>query len=285
MHLVPAQKFRSRLARAAAPLFACASVACVDGASLERDVTPASGREAAVTGAPSKPAAAAPRARTAVVVELFSSEGCSSCPPADENLATLAREQPVEGVEILPLELHVDYWNRLGWADPFSSAAFTGNPSSSATHAQAFGQRGTYTPQMVVDGSRELLGSKTEKAKQAIAAAAREEGRATVAIERAERGVRVAVTGAPDGADVLVAVTEADLATDVPRGENAGSHLAHAPVVRDLERIGAVSGGGFVGSFSPKLEAKWRRENVRIVAFVQRRGDLHITGAAAATLE
>jgi hypothetical protein len=283
VHVVDQIWIRRGVARAAAPLLACCSLACVDGASIERDVTPASGGEATpARGAEPRPTAAASRSRTAVVVELFSSEGCSSCPPADENLAYLAREQPVDGVEILPLELHVDYWNRLGWADPFSSPAFTDRQQR---YARAFGQRGTYTPQMVVDGAREFAGAKTAKAKEAIAAAALAPGRATVTIDRAANGVRVSVAGASAEADVLVAVTESGLATDVPRGENAGSHLAHAPVVRDLERIGAVSGGGFTASFSPKLEATWRRENLRVVAFVQRRGDLRVTGAAATTLE
>ncbi len=100
-----------------------------------------------------------------VLVELFTSEGCSSCPPADLTLARLERTQPVAGAEIVPLSLHVDYWNRLGWADPFSSASFSARQKD---YSRAWGVDRVYTPQVVVDGRAELLGRDETKARRAV---------------------------------------------------------------------------------------------------------------------
>ena len=115
-----------------------------------------------------------------MILELFTSEGCSSCPPADIVLAALAKGQPVPGADILALELHVDYWNSLGWADPFSNPA---HAVRQRAYGDAFKQRSIYTPQLVVDGHAELLGSSGDAAKEAIAAAARAP-KARVAITR-----------------------------------------------------------------------------------------------------
>src|SRR5262245_6593659 len=107
--------------------------------------------------------------RVPVIVELFTSEGCSSCPPADEALRRLASTQPVPGVEIVAMSEHVDYWNSGGWTDPFSSAQFSQRQDE---YAKAFGLDGIYTPQMIVDGNEEFVGNDIAKASRAVSRAA-----------------------------------------------------------------------------------------------------------------
>src|SRR5258708_20905121 len=104
--------------------------------------------------------------RNVVVVELFTSEGCSSCPPADDVLSQLARRQPVPGVDVLALGEHVDYWDRLGWRDPFSSAAFSARQSN--YDARVFHANQVYTPQLVIDGWLERVGSNARAVHGAI---------------------------------------------------------------------------------------------------------------------
>ena len=160
--------------------------------------------------------AAPPGERQPVILELFTSEGCSSCPPADTLLASLSRGQPVPGADIIALELHVDYWDDLGWADPFSSAAHSARQRA---YGVAFNQRGIYTPQLVVDGHAELLGSSAGGAKEAIAAAAHGP-KARVAVTQKEGKLVISVADLPgprEPATGLLAITEESLHTPRPR--------------------------------------------------------------------
>jgi hypothetical protein len=236
--------------------------------------------ESAAEPAPSRAVERAP-----VVVELFSSEGCSSCPPADVVLRNLDKEQRDPAAEVIALELHVDYWNYLGWADPFSGASFSARQHA---YADATGRRGVYTPQLIVDGERELIGSDATAASRAIAAAAKTP-KAKVTIARKEARLAVAVGALPadarESSSVWLAITEAGLSTAVPRGENAGATLAHGPVVRRLTRIGGapagVLGPAFHGEAELAIEPAWRPENLRAVVFVEQDRSRKIIGAGA----
>ena len=232
--------------------------------------------------------------RTPVVVELFTSEGCSSCPPADAVLARLDGKQPVEGAEVLALAMHVDYWNYLGWADPFSSAEFSQRQSE---YASAYGKDGVYTPQMIVDGVKEFPGGNANAAAEAVARAAREpkgEVRLARADGKSEEAVRLSVNieNLPkltegDAAFVLLAVTESGLSTDVGRGENSGRRLTHVGVVRRLTTVGSLAdarGGLFSAEAEVKLEKGWRRENLRAVVFAQERGTRRVLAAGSLKL-
>jgi len=177
--------------------------------------------------------------RTPVVVELFTSEGCSSCPPADLLLTRLSEKQSIVGVEIIALSEHVDYWNRLGWRDPFSSAELTARQQR---YAEVFGTDRVYTPQMVVDGRTEFVGSDAARADRVIADAARQP-KAAVRLSLAQGRLQIRVAPLPRrgvSADVLLAITENSLESNVSRGENAGRRLRHIAVVRRLIQLAHV---------------------------------------------
>lgn len=187
----------------------------------------------------------------------------------------------------------MDYWNSLGWKDPFSSTRFSERQSE---YARSFGRSGVYTPQMVVDGTVEFVGSSRRQALSSIA----ESGRRTKAKIRLELGsdsdsaanIPLAIsvemlpkTLAGGAADVLVAVTENDVASNISRGENAGLSVVHRAVVRDLRTIGAVKPGGSLETkFGLQLDKDWNREHLRVVVFLQDRSNRQILGAASAGL-
>lgn len=240
------------------------------------------------------PVTVAENKRVPVIVELFTSEGCSSCPPADAVLSRLDRTQPVAGAEVIPLAMHVDYWNHLGWSDPFSSPAFSARQGE---YASAYGKDGVYTPQMIVDGVTEFPGGNGGRAAATIAKAAsapKAETQITRAARQPAEGVRLAVSlknipklSDGDAAYVLLAVTESNLSTDVARGENAGRRLPHVGVVRSLTTVGNLAdarGGAFDTEAVVLLKKNWRHENLRVVVFAQERGSRRILAAASASL-
>ena len=183
---------------------------------------------------------AAPRApdtsSTPVLVELFTSEGCSDCPPADGLLRRLGRTQPVHGADLIVLEEHVDYWDRLGWRDPFSSEAATARQGE---YGEAFGGEQVYTPQMVVDGHAQFVGSSESQALRAIRVAVATP-KPTVHLAWTDGGMLAIhiepLTNASrdEAPQVYLAVSENMLHSDVKRGENAGRALEHDGVVRQL---------------------------------------------------
>lgn len=213
-------------------------------------------------------------ARVPVVVELFSSEGCSSCPPADALLARLNRDQPIAGVEVIALEMHVDYWNQLGWTDPFSQAAFS---ARQRTHAYAMGTNRIYTPEMVVDGRDELVGSSAIAASRAIEHAGHA---AHISVKLARRGDAITIdasaTPASEGTcHAMLATTERNLHTMVTAGENRGETLAHGPVVRSLRFVADLGAQGLQTTVQQP-----QRAGIRVVVLVEGRDSQHVLGAA-----
>ena len=234
--------------------------------------------------------------RHPVVLELFTSEGCSSCPPADALLARLEEQQPFPDAEIIALEEHVDYWDHQGWVDPFSSEQWTLRQQS---YASVLTDHGVYTPELVVNGRTGFVGSHEADARQAIVIAATQP---FIAVQmepaKSEKRDHVAYNltiGASssrlqaDVAEVWLAITERGLHSAVTRGENAGEHLHHASVARWLHKVGTADRGSANPAFSSRVEAKldsaWNRGNLRALAFVQEKRSRQIIGAATARIE
>ena len=247
---------------------------------------------AATDPAPTATATAAPR--SIVVAELFTSEGCSSCPAADDLLREWLATQPVPGVEIVGLSEHVDYWDRLGWRDPFSSATFSARQS--AYDAAVFRSHRVYTPQLVIDGQLEAIGSDASAVRRAVLDAARQP-KADLDVSASTEGadrlqVRVRVQVPPDvvrhgPAELVLAVTEDGLATKVARGENGGRTLRHAAVTRTLTTIGVVPPATAQSTLqvTVPLATAWSVPKIRLVAFLQERDSRRILGAATVALD
>ena len=246
---------------------------------------------------PSSPQSVAPLERvskTAVVLELFTSQGCSSCPPADRLLSALGQDETLQN-QVIPLAYHVDYWNHIGWRDPFSSAAWSDRQGD---YAQALQTGRLYTPQLVVNGRRALVGSDERQARSAITKALADPTAATVQLsaipaqDRTDRvHIGVAVTFAAPVAvpmlDVMVALFENNLATDVRSGENARRRLQNDHVVRHLERSFALATDPDVRQekqITLDLPPGADQHHLGVAVFLQDPASMHIYGASTVLL-
>jgi hypothetical protein len=170
-----------------------------------------------------------------VVVELFTSQGCSSCPPADAYLSELSRSRS----DVLPLAFHVTYWNNLGWKDPFSFDAAT---QRQATYAARFGD-GSYTPEIVIDGRHGLVGSDRNSAEAAIADEKKVSAvNAPLSATKADKGISITVGAGGGNARVVLVGYDAEHRTSVGRGENSGRTLTESNVVRSIQLVGQWTG-------------------------------------------
>jgi hypothetical protein len=228
----------------------------------------------AILGCTTTTAASEPRADEApLVIELFTSQGCSSCPPADALVNKLAKAGQLGGRSVIPLTFHVDYWDDLGWPDPYASAAWT---ERQREYAAQFKDR-VYTPELVVAGGTGMVGSQGTRVAQAIAAAPAQKKLAATATWDAS-ALRVDVT-APADADVFVAIWQDTTKTKIPRGENAGETLVSDHVVRTLVRVATK---GTTAQRTIELDPAWGASGATLgaVAFAQQ-GDRKIIGATA----
>jgi hypothetical protein len=225
---------------------------------------------------------------TPVVVELFTSEGCSSCPPADLLLQKFDK-QPIPSAQLIVLSEHVDYWNHIGWTDPFSSAAYSERQS---TYGNRLRLESVYTPQMVVDGSDEFVGNDSHEASKAFEkAAARMKIPVRISSATLEGNVVKAhlETGSLPSqsrkADLVFVVALNHAESQVARGENSGRRLTHVAVVRSLMKAGSLGEGkSFSQDVSAKIESGADPSQLRVIAFLQESGQGRILGATVAQL-
>ena len=238
-------------------------------------------------------ASGAPTNGAPVLVELFTSQGCSSCPPADRLLSRIGAGDDVDGAVVIPLSFHVDYWNYIGWQDPFSSAEWSQRQSS---YAEAFDSRRVYTPQLVINGRRDCVGSDEKRVREEIARAAGEgtAGRLQLELQAGDdpRILNLDIDAMIDSAtretagdrwSVMVAVFENGLETPVSRGENGGRKLRNSHVVRSLQQAFALSaqpGAKHSGQIRIELLEDWDREHLGVAVFLQDPVSRHIHGAA-----
>jgi hypothetical protein len=209
-----------------------------------------------------------------VLLELFTSEGCNSCPPADRILEMLSKEQPMDGVYIVAMSEHVTYWDHQGWRDPFGAQRFTQRQNA---YGSTLKLESVYTPQLIIDGTTELVGSDTAKLKAAVAGAgAKPKPRLAVEVSWTPDGaVNGSVTGpgldaaGGEPAELMWALTEDDLVVEVKRGENANRTLRHSGVVRSLTATKLQSRKGIVTGTVINVQPEWKREHLRLIAFVQ----------------
>ena len=211
---------------------------------------------------------------TPVVVELFTSQGCSSCPPADALIHEIANDPALRG-RVIPLAFHVDYWDSLGWRDPFSSREWT---ARQARYTRTMHLNSAYTPQAVVNGTSQFVGSNRSALNGALerASNAKPNGDVVLAVRREGNNVVATVhaTVAPTD-ELLLAVTEDGVTTKVERGENGGRTITNDAVVRRLMRVKPGQ-----TSVTIPVDPSWR--NLTATAFVQNADALTIGAAATA---
>jgi hypothetical protein len=241
-------------------------------------------------GEPGKSSQAAPADRVAVV-ELFTSQGCSSCPPADRLLSKLARDARYQG-KVIPLSFHVDYWNSIGWTDPFSSSRWSERQKVYA--GRVFHSNRIYTPQVVVNGRSECVGNSEGEVAGHIAQAlaAEPDARVDLALDpltadghlRVKVDAKLARAVGSGALDLWVAVYESGLSTDVKAGENASRVLRNDRVVRRLEKaftLPATAGAEKSGEIVLGIDKRWKADSLGVAAFLQDPATLAIHGAAA----
>jgi hypothetical protein len=223
-----------------------------------------------------------------VLVELFTSEGCSSCPPADVMIQKLDEYQPIPGAQLVVLSEHVTYWDHDGWKDPNSSAALTDRQSS---YEGALGLKEPYTPQIIVDGTQVIRIDETQQQMDEIfhkaAAAPKVPVRiSAVTVDGGNPGVLRAhiETGAnfdTHAAAVFLALALDHVESQVLRGENGGKHLEHVAVVQQFVKIGKLpKGKNLAQDVQVKLKPDEDPRNLRLIAFVQESGPGRVLGAA-----
>jgi hypothetical protein len=226
------------------------------------------------------------QASSFALIELFTSQGCSSCPPADALLSTLQEEATVNGQNIYTLSFHVDYWNYLGWKDPYSNPAYSARQRK---YARVLATK-VYTPMMVINGKHSFVGSDKEQAGKylhnALASIQQMAITANAAVAQDSIDVQILYDQSKyqdQSPHINIAVVETTTSNPVPHGENRGHTLRHINVVRAFEQIQNCKSG--IHKARIPLSADIKLENTRVIVFIQDAESLEVYGATAADLE
>jgi len=241
-----------------------------------------------VSGATGRQNANTPAAATAglhpVIIELFTSEGCSTCPPADALIQKLDANQPVEGAQIIVMSEHVNYWDHDGWKDPNSSDLLTARQGD---YEASLRQGEPYTPQIIVDGTKEVRIDNPRQIEDVLRAAQTVPkipmriGEVTIDGGVLKTHIETDANSSKQGAEIYLAVALDHVESQVLHGENGGKHLVHVAVVQELTKIGKLpKGKTFSQDVQVKLKAGTDPANLRVIAFVQEYGLGKMLGAA-----
>ena len=215
-----------------------------------------------------------------VIIELFTSQGCSSCPSADKNLTEILEKANKEGKPIYGLSFHVDYWNYIGWKDPYSNKAFT---ERQRNYAEQLSVRSIYTPQMIVNGREEFVGSNQSESNVAISSALKEKPSYEISLSEVKWGkgnlsFQYKLDKAPTNETINIAIVQNHAENFVSRGENSGRKLSHDNVVKFFQTFSAKKNDSIQLTSLDLIP-----ESYRLILFIQDR-QLHVTGAIAQTI-
>lgn len=215
-----------------------------------------------------------------VLVELFTSEGCSSCPPADRLLFDISTNQTYKDIEVITLGYHVDYWDNIGWKDRFSSREYTKRQEA---YSRQFRLDSTYTPQIVVDGEREVVGNDRRSVDAAVTKSTDDKADVRLGLKDDKLSISIEKIREQKGSTVFLAVAESGLRSAVISGENSGRNLDHASVVRELRSLGKIESGMkmYSNQVNVPTNGEWKAHRLRYVVFVQDDTTLKIQGVAA----
>jgi hypothetical protein len=220
-----------------------------------------------------------------VLIELFTSEGCVTCPPSDRVLAELEKTQPNPDAEIITLAMHVDYWNTVAWKDRFSSALYS---QRQEIYGRKFKLPTVYTPQMIVDGTKQFIGNNLNEANKMISESARSP-KAKIEIILEQDNLKLQISDVPKHTDatVFLAFAENNLSTKVGGGENRGRTLEHHSVVRELKPLGRIPATDSNFQIETKLQfhPDWKRENLKVIVFIQENLNRKILGVDRINLD
>jgi hypothetical protein len=228
--------------------------------------------------------------KSVVVLELYTSQGCSSCPPADKVLSDFGQDPQLRD-KVIPLAFHVDYWDYIGWDDPFASPRWSERQRRYGK--RAFDTRRIYTPQLVINGKEHLVGSNRSGARSRIdaasgfAALASVSGQAKTTKGRIDVDATIRIEHATDQLDVLLVLYENDVKTRVTRGENTGRTLTNNFIVRRLSRVSSIDGKKGTTTqikSSVEVEPDWNQDNLGVVLLVQNPETMAIAGAQRLSL-